>query len=256
MSMEQLSRPVSSDSGSLPEKLDDAIGEASTGIGVMLSELVRRSLKGGVANIDQTLKAFAETQVDSAVEQQMPQFAETASTVAESTSARLISEQVTPTVDHLTGEVRAFEGKLLSETERLDQQFNETTAETKRRLAETAAEAERRLNETSEHLGSLKENARSKWKRLVAELDAIGAANAHLKQQVLELQSQLSNESKRHQQLIYEMKTEAADQIRLLQQNGEQLSARLAELEKPKGLKAMWQKVRGRNAGPAESAEE
>lgn len=264
MSMEQLSRPVTQMSGSLPEQLDDAIGEASTGIGVMLSELVRRSLKGGVANIDQTLKGFAEDQVHSAVEQQMPQVAETASTVAESTSARLIHEQVTPAVDQLTGEVRAFEGKLEIETERLGQQFNETTADTarrmaestaltERRLSESAAEADRRLTETSEHIGSLKENARTKWKKLVTELDSFASANRDLKQQVDGLQGQLSDAASRQQQIAQQIQSESAVQIGMLQEQNQRLDARLAELEKPKGLKGMWQKIKGGKQKPSDS---
>ncbi|MEP3481207.1 MAG: hypothetical protein ABJZ55_18350 [Fuerstiella sp.] len=256
MSMEQLSRPVTQPPGSLPEQLDDAIGEASTGIGVMLSELVRRSLKGGVANIDQTLQGFAESQVHTAVEQQMPHLTEAASTVAESTSVRLIQEQVTPTVDKLTGQVQAFEGKLETETERLGQRFTETAAdtarrlqessvETERRLNETAAEADRRINETSEHLGSLKENARTKWKKLVAELDSLSSANRNLNEQVSSLQQQLSEAATSQQQLVQQFQSESAAQANLLQEQNQRLEARLVELEKPKGLKGMWQKIAG-----------
>ena len=234
MSMDQLSQPIQPTTNSLPEQLDDAIGEASTGIGVMLSELVRRSLKGGVANIDQTLQGFAEAQVHSAVERQMPQVAETASSVAESTSARLIQEQVTPTVDQLTGQVREFEGKLETETERLGQQF-----------IETAAEADRRLTETSEHLGSLKENARTKWKKLVAELESLTSANSDLRQLVSVLQNQLSESATSHQQMLQQIQSESASHMKLLQEQNQQLDARLAELEKPKGLKGMWQKIAG-----------
>ena len=234
MSMDQLSQPIQPTTNSLPEQLDDAIGEASTGIGVMLSELVRRSLKGGVANIDQTLQGFAEAQVHSAVERQMPQVAETASSVAESTSARLIQEQVTPTVDQLTGQVREFEGKLETETERLGQQF-----------IETAAEADRRLTETSEHLGSLKENARTKWKKLVAELESLTSANSDLRQLVSVLQNQLSESATSHQQMLQQIQSESASLVKLLQEQNQQLDARLAELEKPKGLKGMWQKIAG-----------
>ena len=234
MSMDQLSQPIQPTTNSLPEQLDDAIGEASTGIGVMLSELVRRSLKGGVANIDQTLQGFAEAQVHSAVERQMPQVAETASSVAESTSARLIQEQVTPTVDQLTGQVREFEGKLETEIERLGQQF-----------IETAAEADRRLTETSEHLGSLKENARTKWKKLVAELESLTSANSDLRQLVSVLQNQLSESATSHQQMLQQIQSESASHVKLLQEQNQQLDARLAELEKPKGLKGMWQKIAG-----------
>lgn len=264
MSMEQLSRPTTQQSGSLPEQLDDAIGEASTGIGVMLSELVRRSLKGGVANIDHTLQGFAEAQVHSAVEQQMPHLTEAASTVAESTSARVIQEQVTPAVNQLTGQVQAFEGKLETETERLGQQFTETaadtarrleesTAQTERRLSETAAEADRRLNETSEHLDGLKENARTKWKKLVSELESLASANRELKQHVSGLEGQLSEAANQQQQMVQQVQREAASQVRLLQEHNQQLDARLAELEKPKGLKGMWQKIAGGKKKPTDT---
>lgn len=275
MSMEQLSRPVTQPSGSLPEQLDDAIGEASTGIGVMLSELVRRSLKGGVANIDQTLQGFAEAQVHSAVEQQMPHLTEAASSVAESTSVRLIQEQVTPTVNQLTGQVQAFAGKLETETERLGQQFTDTaadtarrleessvetarrlqesTAETERRLSETAAEADRRLNETSEHLDGLKENARTKWKKLVSELDSLASANRELKQHVSGLQGQLSEAATQQQQMMQQVQSEAASQVQLLQEQNQRLDARLAELEKPRGLKGVWQKIAGGKKKPTDT---
>ena len=163
---------------------------------------------------------------------------------------------MTPTVDQLTGQVREFEGKLETETERLGQQFTETAADTARRLeesavqmerriGETAAEADRRLTETSEHLGSLKENARTKWKKLVAELESLTSANSDLRQLVSVLQNQLSESATSHQQMLQQIQSESASHVKLLQEQNQQLDTRLAELEKPKGLKGMWQKIAG-----------
>lgn len=254
MSMDQLSRPTTNSSGNLTEQLDDAIGEASTGIGVMLSELVRRSLKGGVANIGDTLQGFAEARVLTAVEEQMPQVAETASSVAESTSSRMIQEQVTPTVERLSGAVETFESKLQSESAKMNQQLTETSAQTEKRLAETAAEADRRLNETSEHLGSLKENAKAKWKKLVAELEAITHSNANLTKQISNLNTQLlqaEEQAAEHRQQVgqlqdalQQMQSDSTSLVQQLQEQNLQLDNRLKELERPRGLKAMWQKVR------------
>ncbi|MBW3600813.1 MAG: hypothetical protein KY475_26545, partial [Planctomycetes bacterium] len=59
---------------SLVERLDPALGEASSGIGVLLSELVRRTLRGGVAKIEEEMHEFVEEKLELAVEERMPAF--------------------------------------------------------------------------------------------------------------------------------------------------------------------------------------
>ncbi|MEQ9410594.1 MAG: hypothetical protein RIK87_22855 [Fuerstiella sp.] len=237
-------------SGTLPDKLDSAIGDASTGIGVLLSELVRRSLRGGVAHIDETLAQFAEDQVDVAVEKQMPHLTEAAETVAESTSRRVTDQKLESTVEQLHGDIRAAEERAVNQTEELG-----------RRLEENLHKSRQQVGEAVGDLQSLREKARSNWKRVVREFETLNEQNTALKSELAALQSRLTkvnSELKTAQSELTkvnsgvkkvqsELKTVNSDlrpQIDQLTGHNEQLEKRLAELEKPRGLKAVWQRLK------------
>ena len=77
------------DSQPLVERMDTAIGEASTSIGMIMSELVHRSLRGGVGEIGSSIHSFARDQVDEAVGEAMPRIESVVKKIAESTSTRI-----------------------------------------------------------------------------------------------------------------------------------------------------------------------
>ena len=79
-SQSQKSQPITSVSQGLPlvERLDDALGEASSGIGAMLTELVRKSLRGGVQKIGDEIETLANDILDQSVEARLPEFRDVA----------------------------------------------------------------------------------------------------------------------------------------------------------------------------------
>ena len=92
---DELSLPLRpSDNGPLAERLHEAIGEASSGIGVRLSELVRRTLRGSVQKIDEEMQEFVEEKLDSAVTARMPQFEDAAQQVAVQKARDVVTETV------------------------------------------------------------------------------------------------------------------------------------------------------------------
>ncbi len=131
-------RSVNNSRDSLVERLDPALGEASSGIGVLLSELVRRTLRGGVSKIEEEMHEFVEEKVDLVVADRMPAFQEAATRTAE-----LKAEEIS------RREVAAVERQARESAERLAQEMAETEhrgEEQRKRLAEEVQAASQRLS--------------------------------------------------------------------------------------------------------------
>ena len=232
--------------GSLPDRLDTAIGDASSGIGVMMSELVRRSLRTGVADIERTLTDVTAEKVDLAIEMQMPTISETAHRVAESTSARIVKTVVTES------EQRSHEQLQTAVTE-----FND---------AIRSQEASLKANEeqTSEEIAKLNTRAQSSWKKVKNHFDVVDSAFQKAQAKIRELtaaeqetEQKLQKVTAENDQLKSDLQTvsqqlatiskqseDQAESLRLIMEQNQMLQDRLSELEKPKGLKAVWQKLR------------
>jgi len=68
----QLNREENKPIDSLTERLDPSIGEASTVMGAMITELLRRTLRGGVSRIGEGLDAYVNEKVDSTLAERTP----------------------------------------------------------------------------------------------------------------------------------------------------------------------------------------
>ena len=226
------------DTSSLVDRMDSTIGEASSGIGAMMSELVRRSLRNGVSDIGSSLHEFAAEQVEVAVEQKMPEVAEAADSVAESTSKRIVNEAVS----EMTERQRAMESKIeTAETNAVDRSINhveqvvgnvrESVTETRNLTLERSEASERKIDE-------LREKARGTWKKLMHEFESVNETNTKLQKELKSVRSKLDEQTTaaatRHESL-----TQQCDQ--LLKQN-ELLAERLAALEQPRGIKKLFSK--------------
>jgi hypothetical protein len=66
----------------LAEQLDPAIGEASSVIGALSTELIRRSLRGGVLQIGRELSGYVAAQVEQEIVEQRPMIEKTAAELA------------------------------------------------------------------------------------------------------------------------------------------------------------------------------
>src|SRR5579883_2763409 len=85
--------PDSSPSGAaLVDRLDPAIGETTSVVGAMLTELLRRTLRGGVMQIDGELHAFTAEKVEATIAERLP-FVEQAAARAAEETAQMVATQ-------------------------------------------------------------------------------------------------------------------------------------------------------------------
>jgi hypothetical protein len=129
-------------STTLAERMDPAIGEATTVMGAVLTELLRRSLRGGVTQIGEQLHGYALERVDSAIVDRTPVLEQLATEAAHHTARATATEVATE-------EVKVTAHRLTVRIEEAERQANETTQESARDLAGKIVEAEKRVTEAT-----------------------------------------------------------------------------------------------------------
>jgi chromosome segregation ATPase len=142
---------------SLPllERMDDAVGEATTVMGAVLTELMRRTLRGGISQIGGELSAFAAEQVDATIAERRPAIeqaaAEIADKTAQTTAKRIVVE-----------EVQALESRAREADEQLASRIQETARAAERLASEAAHDLSSRLEQAARSLaGRLEQTAES-----------------------------------------------------------------------------------------------
>lgn len=152
----------------LVDRMDSAIGEASTSIGMIMSELVRRSLRGGVNDIAGGIQDYAREQVSTAIDDMMPTVSRAVEELAETTSHRIANEAT----EKLSEELRIVEartsGRIGDEiksvesrtTEKIHEEIKGSEARTSEKLGEEIRVLEARATEKSELIAArVKEEA-------------------------------------------------------------------------------------------------
>src|SRR4051812_45118440 len=76
----------------LVERMDPAIGEATTVMGAMMTELLRRTLRGGVLQIGEQLEGYVAEKVDTTIAERTPAIEQAAAEVAEHTARSAATE--------------------------------------------------------------------------------------------------------------------------------------------------------------------
>lgn len=281
-----------SQSTSLAERLDPAIGEATSVLGAVVTELMRRSLRGGVMRIGDELYGYVGEQVDLVIANRTPVLEQLASTVADKI-ARLAATEVA------TEETRALEQRTAETSRQLSVQIEATveaarqsTAEAASNLAARIAEAEKQAHEKTlaaaqELTGRIDETGKRTLEaaeaRLAAEareraqqietaekrvetavraefssqiqalIDRSRERSDRLKARFTALDEALSHLGKKHDQahrdITHSLERNHGDlrnQIAALLQANEALGVRVAELERPRGLRALFLRLFGR----------
>jgi hypothetical protein len=118
----------------LADQVDPAIGEASSVIGAMTTEIVRRSLRGGVLQIGRELSAFVGQEVDLQIAEQRP--------VIEKTAAITATEVA-------RGEVEAVRQAASEQAQRLSARIDDATRLAQEEAKTVARDLAARLEETS-----------------------------------------------------------------------------------------------------------
>src|ERR1700722_2853875 len=85
----------------LLEPLDPAIGEATSVVGAMLTELLRRTLRGGVVRIGDEMHGYVSDKVDTALAERTPGLEKLATEVAEHAARTAATEVATEEVHAL-----------------------------------------------------------------------------------------------------------------------------------------------------------
>lgn len=123
-------------SQSLVDRLDPVLGEAASGIGAMLTELVRRTLRGGVQRVDEELSELAGEKVDGAVARRLPEIEAAAVQTAERTAQAVASREVAELDTRTTQATQRLAGELAETGVRLESQARELVGDLERRSTE------------------------------------------------------------------------------------------------------------------------
>ncbi|HWY86084.1 MAG TPA: hypothetical protein VNX28_05140 [Gemmataceae bacterium] len=277
---------------SLVERLDPSIGELSTVTGAMVTELLRRTLRGSVRQIDEELQGQVAQRVDATIAQRLPAIEQSAADAAEKTareaatevaveemhaleqrareserdivarietSARAAEHQTVESARALTGKIELVEkqaelaiaGKAHELADRIEETARSaaTMADEKaRELARHIEEAERRATEAfqaelTRQVEDLTQRSRKTAAGIKDRLQTLDATTAALHKQLLDEAGNRADVDRRvketgeHIQKLEQARQTAAEQFRL---RYEALAARVAELEKPRGLRALW----------------
>lgn len=148
----------------LVERLDSAIGEASTSIGMIMSELVRRSLRGGVGEIGASIHGFARDQVDEAVGEAMPRIELTVGRIAESTSTRITDVAV----NHIGEELKIVESRTTEQTQVIAARIKADSAAAFETVHRVIGEARETTEKKAQELRDLQLRAKDSWKKSAA----------------------------------------------------------------------------------------
>ncbi len=256
----------------LVEEVDPVIGEASSAIGAMTTEIVRRALRGGVLQVGREISQFVGNEVHQQIVEQQPLIEKTAAITATEVvrnEVEALRQAATEQDQRLTGRIddatrqsqeqtqtiaRDLAGRL-EETSKKVEVVARTADDTARQTSQTAAQLSRSLEsevaavetrtlesarkELSEQVEILRERARNTTAKFIDRLDKQDAATA----QLAALQTNLK------QELIDAMRIERKQLLKELQafrRTNELLLKRVEILEQPRGLRALFSRVFGK----------
>lgn len=254
----------------LVDRLDPAIGEATSGVGALLTELVRRTLRSGVQKIDEEMHDFVEEKIDASVAERLPIIEDRAIKVAEETAQTTAFKEC----ETLETKTRSETQRLATEIEAAEQRAQETVAkqiaELEERAKGTAAayrEQIKLLQQRAADLEAALKKQHSELRQALQEEKSLRekaekTIEQLIHQRMMTLDAKLSEEShNRHESVdaireemrlsqsglnnhLYQLTEQFEQQFSTLRTQNEELHNRLAELEKPRGIKALWYKMR------------
>jgi hypothetical protein len=266
-------------SGPLTESMDQSIGEVTTVMGAMITELMRRSLRGGVAKIGEELQSVVLDKVDTAVAQRVPEVERAAAAVAEQTAqlaaAKVAAEEVYA-LDRKTGEAArqlasqiedvgrkahgAVEEKAQALTGRIDEvdrRAGEATRQTAEHLSGRIVETEKRVTEMTQaeidqRLLKVMEKSREAAAVLKTRIKSLEDLSEGLGQQLRQGLDRLG-QSLSHG--VESCQSRLKDEVSALRKVNEALEARVKVLEQPKGFFALLSRWFGRRKGKGKEKE-
>lgn len=284
--VQRVEQSGNSESPMLVDRMDSAIGEASTSIGMIMSELVRRSLRGGVGEIGVSIHDYARDQVNNAIDEMMPGVSLVVEELAETTSQRITDSAV----QKFGEELKSVELRTTERTEVIAVRLKAETDAAIEVVTRAVGESRETTDTTARDLKDLHQRAKDSWKKMQLELQAINDARVALEQQLAETRQQLADALQRldiGQRQLAETREQLDSSRSLLSETGKRLgqsqedltrtqqdlaeatrgladlghrssqkmtglesasaalAKRLDELERPKGIRALFSKLTG-----------
>ena len=228
----------------LLERMDPAIGETTSVLGAIMTEFLRRTLRGGVLQIGKELHTFVDEKVDAAIVDRTPALERTAAEVAEHAARSAATEVAHEEVRALESRTRDAQETLATQIQQVTRQAQATTQETAKTLANRIDEAKKQAQdavlETANGLViQIKEAAKRVGETAHAEVSQkVEDLHERSRQSYVQVYERLDAQNKANQSLKAEIQ-KLVQQLRLVNE-------RLAELEKPRGLRAWLGRVFGR----------
>jgi chromosome segregation ATPase len=245
---------------SLVERMDSSIGEATTVMGAVMTELLRRTLRGGVMQIGEQLHTYVNEKVDATIADRTPAIEQAAAEVAEHTARSAATEVAVEEVRGLEKRTREADQELAVQIEDTARAARDTTTQTARELAAQIEATEQRVSETArseftQRIDELMQRSREGNVQLRARLKEMEDTISRLSQQIRDeetrrhadqddLRAALDAERQEQARAMDERQAQLTDELSTLRQANERLNVRIAELEKPRGLRALWLRLR------------
>jgi hypothetical protein len=236
----------------LLERMDPAIGETTSVLGAIMTEFLRRTLRGGVLQIGKELHTFVDEKVDAAIVDRSPALERTAAEVAEhaarSAATEIAHEEVRALESRTRDATQETANSLANRIEEAKKQAQDAVFQTANGLVTQIKEAAKRVGEAAhaevtQKVEDLHERSRQSYAQVHERLDALGKMEQTLAKQ---LQEQQNHRKAENQALKTEIQ-KLTNQLRLV-------NDRLAELEKPRGLRAWLGRLFGRKPKTPENS--
>jgi hypothetical protein len=240
-----LSTQTDTESGKLAvpllERMDPAIGETTSVLGAIMTEFLRRTLRGGVLQIGKELHTFVDEKVDAAIVDRTPGLERVAAEVADHAARSAATE-----VAH--EEVVALESRTRDAHHELAGQIRAVANETAKGLVIQIKDAAKQVSdnahaEVTQKVEELHERSRQSYAQVHERLDAHDNAGQTL---LKHFQEEQKNRKAENQAL----KAEIQKLTSLLRTAND----RLAELEKPRGFFAWLGRLFGKGKKKAAAA--
>jgi hypothetical protein len=236
----------------LLERMDPAIGETTSVLGAIMTEFLRRTLRGGVLQIGKELHTFVDEKVDAAIVDRAPALERTAAEVAEHAARSAATEVAHEEVRALESRNRDVQETLATQIQEASRHAQTTTHEAARNLANRIEEAKKQAQdavlETANGLViQIKEAAKRVGETAHAEVtQKVEDLHERSRQSYAQVHERLDALDKTGQALAKQLREQLKAEIQRLANQLRLVNERLAELEKPRGLRAWLGRLFGR----------
>jgi chromosome segregation ATPase len=262
----ELSTQTEPESGKLAvpllERMDPAIGETTSVLGAIMTEFLRRTLRGGVLQIGKELHTFVDEKVDAAIVDRTPGLERVAAEVAEHAARLAATEVAHEEVRALESRTRDAHASLNSQIQEATRHAQTSTQDTAKnltsRIEEAKKQAEHTVLETAQNLAiQIKEAARRVGDSAHAEVtQKVEELHERSRQSYAQVHERLDAQDKSGQTLVRQLQEEQKNrkaetqslraEIQKLTNLLRSAQDRLAELEKPRGIRAWLGRLFGK----------